>query len=602
MNLAALLIPPSLDAKQALRLRRFGVAALSYGLAMALVAVAWTFGALPASAALEAAAAFVAINLGLYAVIRSGFNLRFADPSLTRFQILAAISVLMYIVYHMNAGREIALFACFFVFLFGIFRLDARGFTVVTLYTLAAYALVINLLMHWRPQAIRDVPTTWMSWVGLAGILPWFAVVGGQINALRRNLRESEARYRGLTEMSSDFYWESDAEHRLTDRGSADKKVSTVSVFRQGAQIGERRWEIPYLSPDEAGWRAHRAELDAHRPFRDFELSRLGADGTERHISISGDPVFDASGAFKGYRGVGTDISARKRSEQALRDSAEQLRLFADNIPAMTASFDENLRYLFANKQLADHFGFGAADIIGKHLREVVGEDIYCEIEGYFSQALRSHPVTYQRTRRLPNGESRHLEIKLLPHVGAQGKILGCFAVMTDVTEHKQAEERMQRVAHHDSLTGLPNRSLFNDRLDQAIRLAKRSSRQFALLYLDLDRFKSVNDTLGHAAGDELLQGVASRIRQQVRESDTVARVGGDEFTVILHGTAKREEAETVSGKIHAALAAPFQVGSPKQSVEIGSSIGIALYPADAGDADALVKAADAAMYTAKQA
>jgi diguanylate cyclase (GGDEF)-like protein len=111
-----------------------------------------------------------------------------------------------------------------------------------------------------------------------------------------------------------------------------------------------------------------------------------------------------------------------------------------------------------------------------------------------------------------------------------------------------------------------------------------------------------VNDTLGHAAGDELLQGVATRIRQQLRESDTVARVGGDEFTVILHGTAKREEAETVSGKIHAALAAPFQVGSRKQSVEIGSSIGIALYPADAGDADALVKAADAAMYAAKQA
>jgi diguanylate cyclase (GGDEF)-like protein/PAS domain S-box-containing protein len=373
-------------------------------------------------------------------------------------------------------------------------------------------------------------------------------------------------------------------------------------VFRQGAQIGERRWEIPSLSPDAAGWQAHRAVLDARQPFRDFELSRLGSDGTERHILISGDPVFDAAGAFKGYRGVGTDVTARKRSERALRDSTHQLRLFADNIPAMTASFDENLRYLFANKQLADHFGVGTADIVGKHLREITGEEIYSEIEAHFARVLRGHPVTYQRTRRLQNGESRHLEVKLLPHVGAQGKTLGCFAVMTDVTEHKQAEERMQRVAHHDSLTGLPNRLLFIDRLDQAIRLAKRSSRLFALLYLDLNRFKTVNDTLGHAAGDELLRGVATRIRQQVRESDTVARVGGDEFTVILHGTARREEAETVSGKIHAALAAPFQVGSPKQSVEIGSSIGIALYPADAGDADALVKAADAAMYSAKHA
>ena len=126
------------------------------------------------------------------------------------------------------------------------------------------------------------------------------------------SLRESEARLRSLADMSSDFYWESDAEHRLTMRGSASKKVSAVSTFQRGAQIGERRWEIPYLSPDEAGWQAHRAMLDAHVPFRNFELSRLGDDGSERFISISGDPVFDASGAFKGYRGVGTDITERK--------------------------------------------------------------------------------------------------------------------------------------------------------------------------------------------------------------------------------------------------------------------------------------------------
>ena len=602
MNLAAVLIPPSLDAKQALRLRRFGLAALTYALTTALVAVAWTFGVLPASAALEVASAYLVINLALYAVIRSGFNLRFADPSLTRFQILTAITVVMYVVYHMDEGRQVALFGCFIVILFGIFRLNARELTVVTLYTLAAYALVINLLMHLRPQAIHDVPLEWMSWLGLAGFLPCFTIVGGQINTLRRKLRESEARFRGLTEMSSDFYWESDAEHRLTDRSSADKKVSTVSVFRHGAQLGERRWEIPYLSPDEAGWRAHRAVLDAHRPFRDFELSRLGTDGTERHISISGDPVFDAFGAFKGYGGIGTDITARKRSEQALRDGAEKLRLFADNVPAMTASWDENLRCRFANKVFAEFFGVAVEDSIGKHAREVLGEEVYREIEGHFVQVLQGHPVTYQRTRKLQNGESRYLEIKLLPHIGDQGAVLGCFDVTTDITEHKQAEERLQRVAHRDTLTGLPNRLLFNDRLDQAISLGKRDSRPFALLYLDLDRFKPVNDALGHTAGDELLKAVATRIRHQLRESDTVARVGGDEFTVILPAITGREEAETVARKIIAALAVPFQLGSRKQSVDIGISIGIAVYPADARDADALVRAADTAMYRAKQA
>ena len=140
------------------------------------------------------------------------------------------------------------------------------------------------------------------------------------------SLRESEARLRSLADMSSDFYWESDAEHRLTTRGSASKKVSAVSTFQRGAQIGERRWEIPYLSPDEAGWQAHRAMLDAHVPFRNFELSRLGDDGSERFISISGDPVFDASGAFKGYRGVGTDITERKAAEAKIR---RQTQLYA---------------------------------------------------------------------------------------------------------------------------------------------------------------------------------------------------------------------------------------------------------------------------------
>ena len=600
MNLAALLIPPSLDAKQALRLRRLGLAALSYALAAALLALASAFGVLPASAALKVSAAYLALNLGLYAIIRSGFNLRFADPSLTRFQILAAITLLMYVVYHMDDARNIVLFGCFVVFLFGVFRLDVREFTVITLYTLAAYALVIDLLMFLRPQAIRDVPLEWLSWLMLAGLLPGFAIIGGQINTLRRRLRESEARFRSLTEMSSDFYWESDAEHRIT-RLYSGRTAAGVPVFKRSVDTGERRWDIPYLSPDEAGWRAHREALDAHQPFRNFELSRLGTDGTERYVSISGDPVFDESGGFKGYRGFGTDITARKLAEQALRESAEKLRLFADNVPAMTVVWDEHLRCRFANKVFAEFFGLDAEDIIGKHVREVLGEDVYRQIEGHFVQVLRGHPVTYQGKREVANGESRYIEVKLLPQIGEHGKILGCFAVTTDITEHKLAEERIQRVAHHDSLTGLPNRLLFNDRLQQAISLAKRDSRQFALLYLDLDRFKPVNDTLGHNAGDEMLQAVAARIRRQVRESDTVARVGGDEFTVILPDIAGRNEVETVARKIIAALTAPLQLATQKQKIDVGASIGIALYPSDGSDADVLINAADAAMYSAKQ-
>jgi len=290
-----------------------------------------------------------------------------------------------------------------------------------------------------------------------------------------------------------------------------------------------------------------------------------------------------------------------RRAAGVIRAQSEEVRLFADNIPAMAVSWDENQRCRFANRMYAEFFGFTVDNILGKHLREVVGTEAYRDFESYSVQMLSGHSFTYERAYKLQNGDSRNLEIKILPQLGDHGKIVGGFAVTTDITQHKLAEGRIQNIAHHDSLTGLPNRLLFDDRLNQALTLAKRDSRQFALLYLDLDKFKLVNDTLGHSAGDELLKSVAARIRRQVRESDTVARVGGDEFTVILPDLAKPEQAETVARKIIAAVAAPFQLGPRKQSVEIGSSIGIAVYPQDAGDAQALIKAADAAMYSAKQ-
>jgi response regulator RpfG family c-di-GMP phosphodiesterase len=159
-----------------------------------------------------------------------------------------------------------------------------------------------------------------------------------QLEATNRRLQESEARFRSLAEMSSDFYWESDAGRRLTLRTSAGRKSSTVSASERDAQIRERRRDIPsYLSADGPGWPAHRAVLDAHQPFREFELSRLDSDGTVRFFSISGDPVFDASGAFTGYRGVGTDISDKKRAEEQIQRHLAQIQIaFMSTVQVVT--------------------------------------------------------------------------------------------------------------------------------------------------------------------------------------------------------------------------------------------------------------------------
>jgi diguanylate cyclase (GGDEF)-like protein len=171
-------------------------------------------------------------------------------------------------------------------------------------------------------------------------------------------------------------------------------------------------------------------------------------------------------------------------------------------------------------------------------------------------------------------------------------------ATVRDITERKQAEEQLHHLAHYDVLTGLPNRTLFLDRLEQEIKKSNRSGLALTLLYIDLDQFKEVNDTLGHNVGDALLVEAAHRISACVRESDTVARLGGDEFTVILAELADSSSVERVAQDIIKTLTDPFQLGG--ESIYVSASIGITIYPTDAADAENLLKNADQAMYVAK--
>jgi diguanylate cyclase (GGDEF)-like protein/PAS domain S-box-containing protein len=335
------------------------------------------------------------------------------------------------------------------------------------------------------------------------------------------------------------------------------------------------------------------AALERAQRMEPHVFERTRPDGIV--LEIRGNPV---SGG--GFLTVYTDITERKQAEKAMRENEAELRLLTDNVPAMILYVDRSMHCVFANKRYADFFGLLVADIVGKPLREIVGNAAYPGLQAHFDQAFEGRQLTYQRDVQFGSGEQRCLEVTLVPRTGENGRVLGCYSMATDITQQKQAAERIRHLAHHDSLTGLPNRMLFNDRLAQAISLAKRDTRQFALLYLDLDKFKPVNDTLGHDAGDQLLKSVALRIRKQVRESDTVARVGGDEFAVILRDIHSREDIVTVAEKIIAELEMPFELGARKQSVNIGTSIGIVVYPDDAQDHETLIKLADASMYKAK--
>src|ERR1039458_7547335 len=279
-----------------------------------------------------------------------------------------------------------------------------------------------------------------MSWLGLAAFLPFFTAIGGHINTLRRKLRESEARFRSLTEMSSDFYWESDVEHRLTMRASSDKKLATVSVFRQGAQIGERRWEIAYLSPDEAGWQAHRAVLDAHRPFRDFELSRLGSDGTEQHISISGDPVFDASGAFKGYRGVGKDITEQVRRIEDLRRLRAALDATADAIYLVDRT---SMRFIYVNTAACRMQNCMREELLALGPDGVLSmsrEELERTYDSIIAGGRGAEPIEMQRQRK--DGSQVWVELVSRAQRSSDGWMI--ITVVRDITEHKRAESALR--------------------------------------------------------------------------------------------------------------------------------------------------------------
>ena len=307
-------------------------------------------------------------------------------------------------------------------------------------------------------------------------------------------------------------------------------------------------------------------------------------------------------GDVRRFTSIVRDVSEQKRMEQALRDSTAELRIIIDSVPAMIVYYDAGLRCRFANKRYADFFGIDAKEIAGKHLREIVGGAVYAATETEFRKALTGQPLTYERTQVRKNGESVPLEIKLVPHVGATGKPLGIYGLLVDIAGHKAAEEHIRRLTNYDSVTGLADRTLFMHRLGQEIAAAARARNGLALIYLSLGKFKHVNDTLGHRAGDQVLAVVAERIRYQARKSDMVARIGGDEFAVIMPDIPSRHDAVEISEKIVAALSKQFYLDGQKRAVQIAASAGVAIFPVDAHDTDNVVEAAYAAMEKAKHA
>ncbi len=389
-----------------------------------------------------------------------------------------------------------------------------------------------------------------------------------------------------------------------------------ITIFNSGA---ERM--LGYSAPEVIG--AHNVtelhldtELVQHARRLAFELGeklsgfdvlvrRAEREGLEErewtYIRDNGEPVIvllsvtalrDEHGNLTGYLHVGTDVTERKHAEETLRQQSAAMTASMDGIGIL----DGRLDFTYVNDALAKLFGYPSP-------QEIVGRSI-CDLYEPPEQVriiTTVVPLVQQRGRWRGEAAGLRSDGSLFPQEISLTSIDGggMVCVVRDITERTYAEEQIKHLAYHDALTTLPNRLLFKDRVTVAISHAQRHESRVSILFLDLDRFKVINDSLGHNIGDQLLQAVAARVQSCVRDSDTVARLGGDEFTLLLPELTHAEDAALVAQKILEAVRYPFHIEG--REFYITTSIGISVFPEDGPDAEALIKSADTAMYQAKE-
>jgi len=326
--------------------------------------------------------------------------------------------------------------------------------------------------------------------------------------------------------------------------------------------------------------------------------TELVARGALRHYQSSYIPEFGDDGTVRGFYAISFDITERKESEMRQAASEHRLRLIADNLPVLIAYIDREQRYRFCNATYEKWFGLVPSQMEGRLVVDTVGEERYAPRRPFIERALAGERIEFEQTTALPDG-SRQLHALYVPHQ-ENGVTLGLYSLITDMTEIRRNEAELMQLARNDPLTGLPNRRQFDERLVEAVARARLTRHPLALLFLDIDRFKTINDSLGHAAGDAVLKEVARRLKSTVRVTDIVARLAGDEFVIIVEGVDSADEAEQVARKIVLAGRSDFAVGGRVQKVTI--SIGVALFEGDATSPAELMARADAALYEAKTA
>jgi diguanylate cyclase (GGDEF)-like protein/PAS domain S-box-containing protein len=406
-------------------------------------------------------------------------------------------------------------------------------------------------------------------------------------------LQESESRYRMLAENSRDLVIRMGLDGRRLYVSPASHEMLGVAP----EELVEPRWDL--VHPED-------------REILARELRQLGERGGSARVAYrarhrNGHWVWievlarrvasPTPGAPPEIVYSGRDVTTRMMAEAALAASEARMRAITDSIPALIARIDRDKIYTFVNAYVGKIYGIDPSTLIGKSVREVRGAAVYAQILPHIEAALGGQSVTFEGDETI-NGRDYHYQANFVPDRDAAGNVLGYYSLIFDITDLKRAKTELDLLVRTDSLTGVANRRYFEERLNDALVRSRRHGTALALLWLDIDHFKSINDRYGHGAGDAIIIAFARTLQSCVRADDLVARLGGDEFVVLIE-SASPDSGEVVAQKLLEQMQRAVPVG--ELLIAATASIGVA-YAAHPQAAEALLHVADTALYAAKDA
>ena len=415
---------------------------------------------------------------------------------------------------------------------------------------------------------------------------------------MEESLRLNEEKYRAMIETIQDGYFEVDLTGAFTfvnDVICRHMRYSREELLG----LGNRQFQ------DRVNARkAYEAFVNVYNtgiPVKAFEMEVIRKDGTKQISEVSISLIRDSRGQPVGFRGISRDICDRKEMEESLRQSEERYRSIIEQMEDGYFELDLAGNFTFVNDAECRNLGYSRRELIGMNRRQYTDEKNAGALFALFNEVYKTGiPVkSYDLELVRKDGKKAFHAISASLIKGADGKPVGFRGIARDVSERKSQEEQIKYLATHDGLTELPNRLMFNQLLSHAVQGAKRYRKQFAVMFIDLDGFKVVNDTLGHDAGDQLLREIAVRFKHTLRAVDVAARLGGDEFVVMMEDIAAPEQAAVLAQRILEATGKPFGLASGE--CRVTASIGICVYPENGDDEQTLMKNADAAMYRAKE-